>query len=232
MKLSLRDGINAIRFKNAQITDYDFTPFGLKVFCGNQGAGKTLSAIRYVKQLCREFPAAILITNVKIWDLPCWTQCYQYNGVEDLFTYENGRNGIIFFIDEIHLEFNSLESKNIPISTITEISQMRKQRKMIIGTSQVAKRIAKPLREQFDKLVDCRNYFGVFQLNAVYDNEQIVQDEEGEINLDKSKCDKSYFFHSWKDYTCYDTFAKMRKYTRDIQQTLKKYDERLYGGEK
>ncbi|MFQ9701887.1 MAG: hypothetical protein ACLR0U_04940 [Enterocloster clostridioformis] len=40
-------------------------------------------------------------------------------------------------IDEIHLEFNSLESKNIDIEVMIEVSQQRKQRKHIIGTSQV-----------------------------------------------------------------------------------------------
>lgn len=43
-----------------------------------------------------------------------------------------GIDGVIYFIDEIHLEFNSLESKNVPIEIMVEISQQRKQRKHIV----------------------------------------------------------------------------------------------------
>ena len=49
----------------------------------------------------------------------------------------NGFLGVIYIIDEIHTYFNSLESKNIPMFVFTEISQQRKQRKLIIGTSQL-----------------------------------------------------------------------------------------------
>lgn len=202
--------------------------YGLKVYCGAQGAGKTLSAIRYVKSLCYAYPAAILVTNVLINDLPCWTEVYEYEGIEDLFRYSNGTHGVIYLIDEIHLEFNSLESKNIPISTVTEVSQLRKQRKVIVGTSQVAMRIAKPLREQFDYLIDCSNIFGVIQVNRMYDNNTIVQNEAGELDLDNSKSDLSIWIHDWRQYVNYDTFAKMRRYTRDISAQLKKYDEELY----
>lgn len=43
-----------------------FRPEGLLVFCGEQGSGKTLSAVQYVKRLCEEYPRAILCTNVQI----------------------------------------------------------------------------------------------------------------------------------------------------------------------
>lgn len=36
-----------------------FEPDGILVFCGPQGSGKTLSAVRYVLDLLRAFPHAI-----------------------------------------------------------------------------------------------------------------------------------------------------------------------------
>ena len=45
--------------------DY-FYPEGLLIFCGEQGSGKTLSAVQYVKKVCAEYPKAILCTNVAI----------------------------------------------------------------------------------------------------------------------------------------------------------------------
>ena len=56
----------------------------------------------------------------------------EYDGIDCLKEIENGEEGVLYLIDEIHLEFNSLESKNIPIEVIIEISQQRKQRKHIV----------------------------------------------------------------------------------------------------
>ena len=55
--------------------------------------------------------------------------CIEYDGL-DCLKYINNRDlGVVFFIDELHLELNSLESKNIDIDVMVEISQQRKQRK-------------------------------------------------------------------------------------------------------
>lgn len=85
--------------------------------------------------------------------------CIEYDGLDTLKNIENGEYGVIYLIDELHLELNSLESKNIDIDVMTEISQQRKQRKHIVGTSQVYMRLAKPLREQIFNVVLCRKFF-------------------------------------------------------------------------
>ena len=110
--------------------DY-FRPEGLLIFCGAQGSGKTLSAVQYVKKLCKEYPKAILCTNVEIHGLPPDTKVVEYDGLDCLKNLENGYAGVIYLIDEIHLEFNSLESKNIDIEVMVEVSQQRKQRRFM-----------------------------------------------------------------------------------------------------
>ena len=45
-----------------------------------------------------------------------------------------------------------------------EVSQQRKQRKHIVGTSQVYMRMAKPLREQIKMLFFVRIFFTVYNL--------------------------------------------------------------------
>lgn len=67
-----------------------FKPEGLLVFCGEQGSGKTLSAVQYVKKLCEEYPRAILCTNVEIHGLPPDTQVVEYNGLDCLKSLEMG----------------------------------------------------------------------------------------------------------------------------------------------
>ena len=140
------------------------------------------------------------------------TAVLPYEGIKSLTKHENGLYGVIYFIDEIHLEFNSLESKNVPIEVMIEVSQQRKQRKHIIGTSQVYMRMAKPLREQIKNVVICKNFFHCIQMNRIIDGES-AREENGKLKFDTQK----YFlwFHSPKLYGSYDTYAKMKRYSKE-----------------
>lgn len=178
----------------------------------DKALGKTLSAVQYVKKLCIEYPRAILVSNVKIEGLPAHTAIVEYNGIESLVKHSNGYAGIIYFIDEIHLEFNSLESKNIPIEVMVEVSQQRKQRKHIVGTSQVYMRMAKPLREQIKNVVLCKNYLGCIQFNKLIDGEN-THEENGKLKVDTLK--HLLWFHNPVLYKSYDTYAKMKRYSKE-----------------
>ena len=210
-------------FKKEHPTYFD--PDGLLVFCGAQGTGKTLSAVNYVRDLTWIYPKVKLVTNVDIKGLNPVVQVIEYDGIHCLTTIENGYEGVIFFIDEIHLEFNSLESKNIPIEVMVEVSQQRKQRKHIVGTSQQFLRLAKPLREQIKNLVICRNFFGLIQYNLLIDGSTIREDN-GHIKMDIKK--KSVWFHTPELYDSYDTYAKMRRYRQEWQGVSR--DNNVYYG--
>lgn len=189
-----------------------FEPEGLLIFCGSQGSGKTLSAVQYVKKLCVEYPRAILVTNVKIKGLPAHTAVVEYEGIESLTSHSNGYAGVIYFIDEIHLEFNSLESKNVPIEVMIEVSQQRKQRKHIVGTSQVYMRMAKPFREQIKNVVICKNYLKFIQFNRLIDGDTSYE-QNGKLHFDTVK--RIFWFHSPLLYNSYDTYAKMKRYKKE-----------------
>ena len=92
----------------------------------------------------------------------------EYTGLDMLKYVNNNEYGVIFLIDELHLELNSLESKNIDIEVMVEISQQRKQRKHIVGTSQIFMRLAKPLREQIHDIIICRNFLSCFQFTILF----------------------------------------------------------------
>lgn len=193
--------------------DY-FRPEGLLVFCGEQGSGKTLSAVQYVRKVCEQYPRAILCTNVVIASLPPSTEVVEYDGLDCLKRLENGYYGVIYFIDEIHLEFNSLESKNIDIEVMIEVSQQRKQRKHIIGTSQVYGRLAKPFREQIRNVVLCSNFCKVLQINTLIDGAKSVE-KDGHLETDTVK--RFLWFHRPELYNSYDTYAKMKRYKKEWQ---------------
>lgn len=136
----------------------------------------------------------------------------EYDGIDCIKNLENGEFGILYLIDEIHLEFNSLESKNIPIEVMVEISQQRKQRKHIVGSSQVYMRMAKPLREQIKNVVICRKFFNCIQWNKLIDGET-SHEENGKLTFDTQKY--LLWFHSPKLYKMYDTYKKMKRYSKE-----------------
>lgn len=191
-----------------------FDPDGLLIFCGPQGSGKTLSAVQYCRKVLERYPACKFVTNVQIEGLPETTQVIPYDGLGSLSDIQNGMEGVLYLIDEIHLEWNSLESKSISIEEMTEFAQQRKQRKHIVGTSQVYMRLAKPLREQIKRVVLCQNWFGLVQHNIEIDGTTAVE-KDGHLNAEVKG--NYYWFHTPALYGCYDTYAKMHRYKQEWQ---------------
>ena len=224
---------------------YFFDPSGTLVFCGSQGNGKTISAVKYIVELKKIYPRAIIVTNVAITPMPfnallsfnddgepvysfidteetftqedidSWTVkdlVFEYNGLKCLNYIENTDKGVIYLIDEFHLELNSLESTNIDIEVMTEISQQRKQRKHIVCTSQVFMRLAKPLREQIKNVVLTKCFFGMIQYNKLIDGEESVE-KDGKLQAVVKK--RFFWFHHPDDWKLYNTYAKMKRYKKD-----------------
>jgi len=222
-----------------------FDPCGTLVFCGSQGMGKTISGVKYVINLLKQYPRAILVTNVDIKPYPFNAQLtfddednpvYSYMETGEIFTQEDVDNGtvnnlvfeysglkclnfisntdkgVIYFIDEFHLEMNSLESANIGIEVMTEISQQRKQRKHIVCTSQVFMRLAKPLREQIKNVVLTRCFFKIIQFNKLVDGEESAE-KNGKLEAKVKK--RFFWFHHPDDWKLYDTYAKMKRYQKE-----------------
>ena len=125
---------------------------GLWVFTGAQGAGKTLLLMHMVREIHEAYPEALIVTNISIFGIPC----IPYTGIGDFDKYVNGSAGVIFIIDEIQSLFNSLESAKMPLSQVTVWSQNRKNRRLILGTTQRYTRMAKPVREQVTWHYECR----------------------------------------------------------------------------
>lgn len=179
-----------------------FYPDGILVFTGSQGSGKTLSAVNYVYNLMQYYPKRILCSNVVIKGFA--DRQVFFDSIDKFKTLSNGEFGVIYLIDEIQLLFNSLESKNLDLNLFTTICQQRKQRKHIVGTSQVFNRISKGFREQFKYAVMCNNVFGFIQYNKVVKGEDVTVDESGNVKTDKVH--RKFFIHSPKMYERYDTY--------------------------
>lgn len=188
-----------------------FRATGVTIYCGWQGSGKTLSAVKHVNNLLLKYPKCKLVTNLNIDNKYLKNEIIKFsdhNQLHDLLVnINNGKYGVIYLIDEIHTYFNALESKDIPPYIFTEISQQRKQRKAIIGTSQLFLRMAKPFREQANYMIMCQTYLNLFTYNKVYDAHTLTTDYAG--NLLGRPVKRGFFFHSQKLRDMYDTYQKV-----------------------
>lgn len=206
-----------------------FWPSGTQVYCGRQGSGKTIALSKHLYDLKKRYPKAIVVSNLKLnyfvgvrfnskpellYRLDKLDPEHQYIYFSTMSQLEialtnvnNGFKGVIYVIDEIHTYFNSLESKNIPMFVFTEISQQRKQRKLIIGSSQLFTRMAKPFREQCDNLIMCKTMFGFFTKTTAFDGMTMDMDYDGKLSGEVRR--KGWFFHTRKLRKSYDTFQKV-----------------------
>ena len=66
-----------------------------------------------------------------------------------------------------------------------------------------------PLREQFNCVVSCKNYFRLLQINSYMRQEDITSTDD--MKLEGATYKKSIFFHSPADYGRYDTYYKIEK---------------------
>lgn len=143
-----------------------FKEYGLTIYCGRQGAGKTIGMTEYLERMKKKYPDCIIVTNFGYR-----RQDYPMEGWRDLVEIRNGVAGVIFAIDEIQNEYDSTKWKNFPESLLSQVTQQRKQRVKIVCTSQVYTRVVKQLREQCFEVVECRTLLGRWTFLRCFDAE-------------------------------------------------------------
>ena len=189
-----------------------FKPFGLTMFTGPQGSGKTISMVDYCLELKKKYPKSKLYANFKIDGMDGTLK-----NLNQLLKIRNGEDGVIFCIDEIQNEFSTSSSRNFPETMLSTITQQRKQRIHIVASSQVFTRVAKPIREQCYCVVDCRTFWNRWTRIRAY-----PADEYNSI-IDSNAIDKKRKIHCiWKKSFIqsdelrekYDTYAVVDRMSR------------------
>ena len=178
--------------------DPEFFRFqGLIIFEGRQGSGKTMSMVEFITRMREEYPLAKCTTNFGYVD-----QDRELKDWRMLMDYKNDIQGVIVGMDELQNWFSSNDSKNFPPEMLSVITQNRKNRRIILGTSQNFYLLAKAIRSQATEVRRCTTLLGC--LTIVRRAEPIL-DSEGNVQEWKNR--GMYFFvHNKKLRESYDTY--------------------------
>lgn len=139
----------------------DFNYWGLHLFLGKFGSGKTISAVRYAYNICKNHKGVTVLTNLTLTNFPKDTTIIKLvnsNQIKEL------PNNSIVLIDEIGTIFNSRDfassKKSVPKPVYQIILQCRHRRIIMIGTVQRWNLLDKQLRDIADTVTECRSFFG------------------------------------------------------------------------
>lgn len=127
--------------------------YGVYVFCGKQGSGKTLSVIDFIESTRSKTQK--VITNVKSYALNHKDYCiYEDNFYNIIKGFNNGtyNSDYIIFFDEI---FTLLEKGKLDKSILTFISQLRKRCVYLVSTAQEWLEINVTFRRYCRYQIDC-----------------------------------------------------------------------------
>ncbi len=175
---------------------------GLHIFCGEQGSGKTIALVEFMMRMQKEYPSALTMSNFgylrQNTELTHWKQ---------LIDYKNGFKGVIVGIDELQNWFSSNESANFPVEMLEVVTQNRKNRRVIAGTSQVFTRLAKPIREQATLIYEPITLFGCLTIVRV---KKPVLDSTGDV-IEKKSRGWYFFVHTDELRNAYDTYKVIER---------------------
>ena len=183
--------------------DPDFFSYqGCVIFEGRQGAGKTISMVEFARRMQKEYPLSKCITNLDYKNendsLTDWRM---------LMNYKNGIKGVIVCMDELQNWFSSNDSKNFPPDMLQIITQNRKNRRIILGTSQNFYLLAKAIRSQATEVRRCSTLFGDLTIVRRFTP---ILDSEGNV-VEFRKNGMYFFVHDKELRESYDTYKVIKR---------------------
>lgn len=175
----------------------EFRYKGIVVFTGRQGKGKTIAMVEQAMRFQMEYPKLKVISNCEYKH-----QNDELNHWKQLIDYKNGKQGVCVMMDEMQNWFSSNQSKNFPPEMLEVVTQNRKNRRIVLGTSQVFNRLSKPLREQTTEVRKCTTLCGC--ITIVH---RVRPELDSEGNVTAWKHIGFYFFvHTPEIRESYDTY--------------------------
>lgn len=125
-----------------------FEGWGLHLYVGAFGAGKTSSMVHDAYALASRYKCLTIVTNVKLQNFPKWTRILPLHSPQDIL---NAPENTLVVIDEIGTIFNSRDfaksKDSVPKILFQHLCQCRKRHMMIYATTQRWNFLDKQLRD-------------------------------------------------------------------------------------
>lgn len=150
-----------------------FKEFGLTLFTGRQGAGKTMTLVFEAERYRKKYKNLYICSN--------FGYKYENEALKSLADIPNsiikaqelGCVGVLILWDEIQNDFDSFSKVSRDVLAV--VTQQRKQKIKILGTSQVFTRVSKALREQTFQVCVCNTFLGRYTRGRFYDADEFSQ---------------------------------------------------------
>lgn len=211
-----------LAFKDFMKRDKEAFPlYGVHFYVNSMGAGKTISVTEKALRLRKQYPKLYIVSN---YEITCADRYFtNYHELVDLQNPLGEKYGVLILFDEIHLTFSSENWKNAPDGLLEYIAMRRKEKTLILGTSQVFGRIDKKLREQCTVVVECVTYLNRWTFNKAFRVEDYLVNSElkDSGNKKRKRLYRYNFVQTNKIREAYDSYALVEKI--DLRPREKRY---------
>lgn len=204
-----------IYYSFSDIIDYfvhqkwkDFHEYGVKMYVGMFGHGKTLSMVHEARKLYQLYgDTLVFISNFELKGIP-FIPLINFNQLVELGEQEvSGVQGYVILIDEISSVLSHRNYASFPLELVGLLCQQRKRHVYIMCTAQRFFMVDKIWRSITTFVVDCNKYWR-FQHNVKFD----AWEYENAMNTQLLKrMGHSWWFVTNKDYESYDTSQMITK---------------------
>lgn len=201
---SVYDLINYFKFKKWE----EFNLYGIDMFIGMFGKGKTLSMTHRVRLLYKKYGGNIrIISNYRLNDIP-YIPLINFNQIVELGDNPSDKFvGTIVLIDEIENVLSHRNYANFPLALMHSLTQQRKLHIYIMCSAQRFFMVDKLWRSITTNVYDC-NKIWRFQNCKVYD----AWDLENSMNPSMIKrLANLWWFVKDSDFLAYDTSQMISK---------------------
>lgn len=191
--LIISDFYKFVKFKKWK----EFNKFGVEIYTGPFGNGKTLQAVKYVDKLHKHFPDIPIYSNINLHNIP-YIKLTSFEQIVDI------DDKSIVLIDEMGVMFNNREFGSFPMALLDNILQCRHIGLLIVGTAQKYEDLDVIVRKNVSHIHETKKLCSRLLRDDVYDGYKVYYSDIDYHNL-KPDWSNNYFCVTDYYRNIYDT---------------------------
>lgn len=199
--------------KNREYKNFKY--FGLYLYVGQFGGGKTISAVRRAYNLSCKYKNIEILTNVSLNTEYFKCKIIPLNNVDDILTFKPEHGGIVL-IDEISTLFNSRDFQKSKSGGMNKqlfqyLAQNRKNKLLFLCTAQLFEHVDRQIKDFIKIVVKCDSQlpglnFARLTSNTYYNGYDYERARENPVQYPIRPLKFERFIQTNKIRRLYDTF--------------------------